>query len=81
MSFWKFFKLFQMLIFYWKELLKKIKVKRKNKKEAFLDMLIGTLDGSLLENMLTAKGMLRASYENKEGERVSRDDHGNKIDF
>ena len=70
-----------MLIFYWKELLKKIKVKRKNKKEAFLDMLIGTLDGSLLENMLTAKGMLRASYENKEGERVSRDDHGNKIDF
>ena len=44
-------------------------------------MLIGTLDGSLLENMLTAKGMLRASYENKEGERVSRDDHGNKIDF
>ena len=33
-------------------------------------MLLGTLGTSLLGNMLTGKGILRASYENKEGKGI-----------
>ena len=36
-------------------------------------MLLGTLGGSLLGNMLTGKGMLGAGYGNKEGKGVLRD--------
>ena len=63
-------KLLKILILYWKELLKTLKMKQKNKKEnviiLFLGMLLGTLGDSLLGNMSTRKGMLRAGYGYKE---------------
>ena len=40
-------------------------------------MLLGTLGASLLGNMLTGKGVLRASYGNKEGKGVLRAGYGN----
>ena len=40
-------------------------MKQKNKKKVFLGMLFGTLGASLLGNMLTGKGILRAGYRNK----------------
>ena len=43
-----------------KELTKKIKNERKKKKRGFLNMLLGTLGASLLRNMLTGKGIVRA---------------------
>ena len=57
------FKLLKILIFYWKRISKKKKQKQ-NKKED-LEMLLGALGGNLLENMLTGKRMLRASYGSK----------------
>ena len=50
------------------ELLKHLKMKQTNKTGEYLGMLLGTLGASLLGNMLSDKGMLRAGYENKEGE-------------
>ena len=35
-------------------------MKLKNKEKDFLSMLIGTLEASLLGNLLTGKGMMRA---------------------
>ena len=46
---------------------KTIKNETKEQKGGFLGMLLGTLGASLLGNMLTGKGMLRAGYGNKEG--------------
>ena len=37
----------------------------KDQKGGFLRMLLGTLEDSLLGNMLTEKGMLRAGYGSK----------------
>ena len=42
-------------------------------------MLLGTLGASVLGNMLQEKGMLRASYGNREGKRIARAGYGNKI--
>ena len=44
-------------------------------------MLLGTLGASLLRNMLTGKKILRAGYENKEGEGMLRAGDGNKKFF
>ena len=44
-------------------------------------MLLGTLGTSLLGNMLTGKGMLRAIYENREGKGMLRTVYGSKMDF
>ena len=41
----------------------------------FVLVLLGTLGASLLESMLTEKGMLRAGYGIKEGERILRTGH------
>ena len=42
-------------------------------------MLLGTLGASLFGNMLTGKGMLRASYgKKKEGKGILRAGYGNK---
>ena len=41
--------------------------KKKQKKGGFLEMLLGTLGASLLGNMLTGKGILRASYGHGKG--------------
>ena len=43
-----------------KELTKKIKNEIKKEKRGFLNMLLGTLGASLLRNMLTGKGIVRA---------------------
>ena len=47
----------------------------KEQKGGFLSMLLGTLSVSLLGNILTGKGINRAS------ERAIRAGYGNKIDF
>ena len=48
-----------------KRITKTIKDETKKQKGGFLGMLLGTLAASLLGNMLTGKGMLRAGYGNK----------------
>ena len=42
-------------------------------------MLLGTLGASLLGNMLTGKGVLRASYGNKQGKGIVRAGFGSSI--
>ena len=44
-------------------------------------MLFGTLGASLLGNMLTEKGMLRAGYGNKKGKGILRAGYVSKMDF
>ena len=65
-----------MVIWCWKELLKQLKMRQRNKR-GFLGMLLGTLGASLLENMSPGKGMLRAGH----GRGMLRADYGNKMDF
>ena len=48
-----------------KRITKTIKNETKKQEGGFLGMLLGTLAASLLGNMLTGKGMLRAGYGNK----------------
>ena len=60
---------------------KTIKNETKEQKEEFLSMLLGTLGASLLGNLLTAKGNVRAGYGNKKGEGIVRAGYGNKMDF
>ena len=48
----------------------------KEQKGGFLRMLIGTLGASLLRNMLAAKGINRAGYGNKKGDRMIRAGYG-----
>ena len=47
----------------------------KEQKERFLSMLLGTLDASLLGNLLTGKGIIRA------GDGIVRAGEGNKTNF
>ena len=56
---------------------KTIENEKKKKKGGFLGMLLGTSGTSLLGNMLTEKGMLRAGY----GKGMFRAGYGNKMDF
>ena len=60
---------------------KTIANKTKEQKGGFLRMLLGTLGASLLGNMLTGKGILRAGYGNKEGKGISRAGYGSKKNF
>ena len=48
-----------------KRITKAIENETKKQKGGFLGMLLGTLGASLLANMLTVKGILRAGYANK----------------
>ena len=57
---------------------KTIKNETKEQKGGFLGMLLGTLGGSLVENMLTGKGIARAVYGNKEGKGILRTGYENK---
>ena len=41
-------------------------------------MLLGTLGATLLRNMLTRKGILRAGYGNKEGKGILRAGYGSR---
>ena len=65
------FKLLKILIFSWKGITKKIE-NEIIQKGGFLGILLGTLGVRLLGNMLTGKGLLRASYGNKDGKAILR---------
>ena len=66
---------------------KAIKNETKEQKGGFLSMLLGTLGVSLLGNLLTGKGILRAGSENKKGKRnkkgkaIVRAGNGRQWDF
>ena len=51
------------------------------KKKEFLSMLLGTSEASLIRNMLTGKGLVRAGCGNKKGKGMLTTGYGNKIDF
>ena len=61
-----------------KGITKTIENETTEQKGGFLGMLLGTLGASLLGNMLTEKGILRASYGNREGKGILRADYGSK---
>ena len=44
-------------------------------------MILGTLGASLLRNLLTGKGIVRAGYGNKKGKGIVRTSYGNKMSF
>ena len=44
-------------------------------------MLLGTLRASLLGNMLTGKGIVRAGYGNKKGKGMLRAGYGDRKNF
>ena len=62
-----------------------VKNETKEQKGRLLSMLLGTLVSSLLGNLLTGKGVLRAGYGNNKGKGVVRAGYGNqlknKVDF
>ena len=53
----------------------------KGQKGRFLWILLGTLGGSLLVNMLRGKEILRAGFGNEEGKGILRADYGSKKVF
>ena len=57
---------------------KTIKNETKEQKGGFLSMLLGTLGASLLGNLLTGKGIVRAGSGNKKEKGIVRTDSGNK---
>ena len=57
---------------------KTIKNETKEQKGGFLSMLLGTWGASLLGNLLTGKGILRAGTGNKKGKEIVRAGSGNK---
>ena len=55
-----------------------VKNETKEQKGGFLSMLLGTLGASLLSNLLTGKGFVRAGSSNNKGKGVVRAGYGNK---
>ena len=64
-----------------KRITKTIKNETKEQKSGFLSMLLDTLASTLLESMLSGKGVLRAGYGNKKGECVIRAGYGSSTNF
>ena len=64
-----------------KRVTKRIKNETKEQKGGFLSMLLGTLGASLLGNLLTGKGIVRAGSGNKKGKGVVRAGTGKQWDF
>ena len=60
---------------------KTIKNETKEQKRGFLSMLLGTLGASLLGNLLTGKGIVRAGSGNKKGKGIVRAGTGKEWDF
>ena len=54
-----------------------VKNETKEQKGGFLSMLLGALGASLLGNLLTGKGFVRAGSGNNKGKRVVRAGYGN----
>ena len=64
-----------------KGITKTINNETEEQKVGFLSMLLGTLGASLLGNMLSGKGIVRAGYGNKQGKGIITAGYGNKKDF
>ena len=69
---------------------KTIKNETKELKGGFLGMLLGTLGATLLGNLLSGKGIVRAGSGkgivrvgsgNRKGKEIVRDSYGNEMDF
>ena len=60
---------------------KTIKNETKEQKGGFLSMLLGTLGASLLGNLLTGKGIVRAGSGNNKGKGIVRAGSGKQLDF
>ena len=60
---------------------KAIENETKRQKGRFLWILLGTLGGILLGNMLRGKEILRAGFGNEEGKEILRADYGSKKVF
>ena len=62
-----------------------VKNETKEQKGGFLSMLLGTLGASLLGNLLSGKGIVRAGSGNNKGKGIVRAGYGNqlknKVDF
>ena len=58
-----------------------IKNETKEHKGGFLSILLGTLGESLLGNLLSGKGVVRAGSGNRKGKGIVRAGSGNKMDF
>ena len=62
-----------------------VKNETKEQKGGFLSMFLSTLGASLLGNLLTGKGVVRAGYGNNKGKGIARAGYGNqlknKVDF
>ena len=55
-----------------KAVTKRVKNEAKEQKGGFLSMLLGTFKASLLQNLLTRKGIVRADSGNKKGKGIVR---------
>ena len=66
-------------------MLKQLKNETREQKGGFLSMLLGTLGASLLGNLLTGKGIVRAGSGHNKGKGIVRAGYGNqlknKVDF
>ena len=60
---------------------KTIKNKTKEQKQGFLSVLLSALGASLLGNLLSGKGYVRAGSGNKKEKRIVKASYGNKMDF
>ena len=60
---------------------KTIKNESKEQRGGFLSMLLGTLEASLLGNLLAGKGIVRAGSRNKKGKGIVRAGYGKQWDF
>ena len=60
---------------------KTIKNETKGQKGGFLCMLLGILRASLLGNLLSRKGIVRAGSGNKKGKGIVRAGYGKEWDF
>ena len=64
-----------------REVTKTIKNETKEQKGGLLSMLFGTLEASLLWNMLAGKGIVRAGSGNKKGKGIVRASYGKERVF
>ena len=58
-----------------------IKNETKEQKGRFLRMLLGTLGATLLGNLLSGKGIVRAGSGNNKGKGIVRASSGKQLDF
>ena len=58
-----------------------MKNETEEQKEGFLSMLLGTLGASLLGNLYTGKGIVRAGSGNKKGKGIVRAGSEKQLDF